>query len=237
MRLNPARRVLIVVFFITGSMAMRSTMAQSPPPPVVWQESKLSVHFENAPISQILDAVASATRIKLSVDPSVASYQESVSFKRLPLREALLKILDGSEIDFIIVGDPNSSQAVTQVYLLGFSPKGPLTSSVPASFPTQVYPNQPVNPFSSNVPPNTFSGQTLTEQPVPGRNPESGRFLPFPEANSNLDSGSQIQAPQRLIPPNPFNPEPAVNPNNPPTPPPPFRRDRRNGPTWPPERP
>lgn len=193
--------------------------SQVPIAPVVWQDSKLSVQFDNATISQVLNAISRATGMKLSVDPSVANVQQSVSFKGLPLREAILKVLDGSGIDFIVVGAPQSPQSVSQVLLLGLSPKGPVipsAASIPATAARQF---QRPNPFAPTTAQNP--GQPVVEQAAPPR-AETGGFVPFPETSDNPEATTpQAQPAQNPVPANPFNPNPSANPTpNPPAQPP-----------------
>ncbi|MBZ5554779.1 MAG: hypothetical protein LAO21_18840 [Acidobacteriia bacterium] len=199
----------LICFGMLGAVPVYSQTAASP---VLWQDSKLSVQFDNATISQVLNAISRATGIKLSVDPSVANVQQSISFRDLSLREGVLKVLEGSGIDFIVVGTPQSPQSVSQVLLLGLSPKGPVipsVASVPAAPAGQF---QRPNPFASATPQNPFSGQAAPEQAGPPQ-ADSGGFLPFPEASDN-PNGTNPQAPpaQNPVPPNPFNPNPSANP-------------------------
>ncbi|MBZ5536880.1 MAG: hypothetical protein LAO31_13085 [Acidobacteriia bacterium] len=206
----------LICFGMLGAVSVFSQVATSP---VVWQDSKLSVQFDNASISQVLTAISRATGIKLSVDPSVANVQQSVSFRGLPLREAIVKVLDGSGIDFIVVGAPQSPQSVSQVLLLGFSPKTPVTpsgASVPAATAGQF---QRPNPFTPAAAQNANFGQPVAEQAAPVQ-ADPGSFLPFPEAGDNPNATNpQAQPAQNPVPPNPFNPNPSANPTaQPPTP-------------------
>lgn len=201
---------------LAATLAGISLGADNPVAPVAWDGAKLSVHFENSSISQILSSVAGVTGMQVSVDPSVSGYQESVSFKNLPLHDAVLKILDGSEIDYIVVGDPKSPQRISKVILLGLSPKGSLNQppgNNPISQGTQY---QQPNPYVVDSQSGMFSGRTVREQPVPGRVTDSGRFLPFPEATEVPDTQKQDgfdQSKPRVVPPNPFNPQPDASPN------------------------
>ncbi|MDD5543483.1 MAG: hypothetical protein PHX83_09950 [Acidobacteriia bacterium] len=179
--------------------------AQPALPAVTWQNSKLSVRFEDASVAQIVSAIAARTGIQLSVDPSVSSFRESVSFVNMALHDALLKVLDGSNIDYIIVGDPKSKDGVKKLMLLGFAPKDTATAAI--NQPGEVNAVQP-NPYANQ--PGIFSGRTMNQEPVPRA---TGQFLPFPEAGGAAVSNDQ-QAPARPYPPpNPFNPT-AQNPQS-----------------------
>lgn len=205
--------LILAAGMIVGVLLGAAAMLAENRAPVEWRDSRLSIHFNDAPISTILSAIAGATGIQLSVDPAVASFRESVSFQAAPLRDAILKVLDGSEIDYIIVGDSLASEAVKKVMLLGFSPKGPSTEVSMGAMQ-----NQRVNPYATSQPPNMFSGQAGMERPA-ARPGIPGRFLPFPEAGQNQEQVPSSTAtetnPQagRPVPPNPFNPNPTATPN------------------------
>jgi|GEM_PF-4914369 len=201
---------------LLGAFGASLLFAQNTGAPVVWQDSKLSVQFDNAAISQILGSIASTTGIKLTIDPSVANYRESVSFRGLPLRDAILEVLEGSQIDYIIVGTSRVSRGVQQVLLLGYSPKGPVTSPVSSVPVAQAGQNQQPNPFATATSPGGFDGRTMTGQPGPAQGRGSGRFLPFPEAGETSNTTNNPAQPgERVVSPNPFNPNPAASPANP----------------------
>jgi hypothetical protein len=211
----------LILWASTGSFAQTRA-------PVEWKESKLSIQFDDTTISQILNSIAYTTGIKLTIDPSVSSYKASVSFKDMMLRDAILKVLEGSAIDYIVVGDSRSPQMVSQVMLLGFTPK--ITpSSVAARSGQQQNEQVHAAPEGSSI-----SGQNLTQQPVPGKPGERGRFLPFPDATGG---GNTQQPGQQAVPVNPFNPYPAVDTSFPATTQPnnDDQTIRRRPPTWPPQ--
>lgn len=221
---------------LAGVLAGTTLRADNAIAPVAWDGAKLSVHFENSSISQILSSVASVTGMQVSVDPSVSGYQESVSFKNLSLHDAVLKILDGSEIDYIVVGDPKSPQRVSKVFLLGFSPKGSLNQPPGNNPVSQGAQYQQPNPYVVDSQSGMFSGRTMTEQPVPGRVTDSGRFLPFPEAADAPKTQNQDvtdQSKPRAVPPNPFNPQSNATPNTPNPERPQRRRSLRGSGDWP----
>jgi hypothetical protein len=205
----------LICFGVIGAVPVYSQLAT---PPVVWQDSKLSVQFDNATISQVLHAISNATGIKLSVDPSVGNVQQSVSFKGLPLREAIVRVLDGMGVDYIVVGTSLSPQGVSQVLLLGFSPKAPATPSgagVPAATAGQY---QRPNPFGPPTAQNANFGQPVVDLAAPA-NGDPGSFVPFPEAGDNPNATNpQAQPAQNPVPPNPFNPNPSAQPTAPTTP-------------------
>jgi hypothetical protein len=165
---------------------------QGSPNPVAWQDSKLSVQFNSTSISQILNGIAKVSNFKVTIEPSVAGYVESVSFQSLPLRNAILKILEGSSIDFIIVGDSKSPDGVREVMLLGYSAKANLPPAPPtantAGYPSNPYP-QP-NPYATSGPASIFSGRAVTDQPVPAAGQGGERSLPFPDAAGNAAGGT-----------------------------------------------
>jgi hypothetical protein len=211
MWINSTRKHLVGYMIWLGMLGAVPVFSQMATSPVVWQDSKLSVQFENSTISQVLNAISRATGFKLSVDPSVANVQQSVSFKGVPLREAIVRVLEGSGIDFIIVGTPLSPQSVSQVLLLGISPKGPVTPSVagvPAAAAGQF---QRPNPFASAAPQNRISNQPVVEEAATPQE-ETGGFVPFPETGDNSNpTNPQPQPAQNPVPPNPFNPNPSAN--------------------------
>ncbi len=227
------KKTILRSLIIAGSamlcLLIATAVAAQSNSPIQWQNQKLSLQFDNAPIGTILNSVAAATGFKLDVDPSVSSFRESVSFKDVPLRDAILKILDGSEIDYVIVGDPKSSQGVTKVMLLGFAPKGSAAPSAGMGITSAELPKNPVvNPYNAATTPNNMMGVREPGQPFPPHMTSSGRFLPFPEAGANENETQPVTGP-RIVPPNPFNPHPQTmtpkspysgppTPNNPMTP-------------------
>jgi hypothetical protein len=213
----------LILWASTGSFAQTSA-------PVKWRDSKLSVQFDDTSISQILTSIASTTGIKLTIDPSVSSYKASISFRDMSLRDAILKVLEGSAIDYIVVGDYRSPQMVREVMLLGFAPK-----ITPSSVATGFGQQQSQQIYAAHGGASSlFSGQNLTQQPIPAKPGDRGRFLPFPDAT---DGGNTQQPGQQAVPVNPFNPYPAGDTSFPATPQPnnEDRTIRRRPPTWPPQ--
>lgn len=198
-------------------------------PPVVWQNAQLSVQFENATIAQILNAVAQATGIKLTMDPAVAGYRESVSFKALALKVGVMKVLEGSGIDYIIIGDPDSPQGVAQLLLLGFSPKGASGPGSPGNSLSSSGQRQLSLSESVAGTPNPFSDRSNIQPPASARPADSGSFLPFPEATAAPAEGTSTQPQQRVVPANPFSPD-GPPPTGTSAPPSPERRIRRGVP-------
>jgi hypothetical protein len=227
MNLKSRSKGLLGCLICFGMIGAIPFYAQGAASPVVWQDSKLSVQFENVTISQILISISGVTGFKLTVDPAVGSYRESVSFKGLSLRAGILKVLEGSGIDFIVVGKPSSQQEVSQVLLLGYSPKTPV---VPAGSNTPVamggLPGRP-NPFASGAPATAFAAQPVAEQTATPQ-VDPGGFLPFPEASDNSEvANPQPDPTQKPVAPNPFNPNPSASPAPQTTPPSTPTPDRR----------
>lgn len=221
-------RLAIVIGSIFLVAPVTAPSSQEVQHPVVWQNSRLSVQFENSTITQILNSVAQATGVKLTIDPTVSSYRESVSFKSLALKDGLLKVLEGSGMDYVLIGDPHSAEGVTQLLVLGFTPKGGGGSSGSiSSFPSGAQ-GQLRSGDNVNVVPNPFSDRTEVQQVVPSRPADSGGFLPFPEAAAPPAEGTNAAPAQRAVPANPFNPDGSPAPGT--NAPPPVRRIRRDTP-------
>ncbi len=206
-----AWRSLVIGFTALAGLIFVFPGWAQPVAPVTWKDSRLSVQFDNASIGSILSTIAGQTRINLSVDPSVASYRESVSFNSFPLRDAILKVLEGSNIDYIIVGDPASSEGVQKVMLLGFAQKLPEPSYVAPTSAASAQGGGAVNPYANQLP-NIFSRRPISGQTGPAQAQPAGRFLPFPEASEGSnpnDEGEQPNSVVKPVVPNPFNPVPA----------------------------
>jgi hypothetical protein len=104
----------------------------------------MTADLNSQPLGQVLDVVKTQTTINFSVDEGVDSLQVSASFHDLNVAEAIKKMLEGTGINYVVIGGPNGPESI----FIGGSekPGQPSGNRQPAyrSVVQPVMPQQPV---------------------------------------------------------------------------------------------
>src|SRR5205809_7940719 len=68
------------------------------------QNGMISAEINGEPLRKVIDKVRSQTKVSFFVDDSVSSTSVSASFHDLPLGEGIKKMLEGTGINYAVIG-------------------------------------------------------------------------------------------------------------------------------------
>jgi hypothetical protein len=98
-------------------------------PTVSYSDGELKVVGHGARLGQILETIKALTGITLDLPPDGADIQIFDDVGPAPVRKALIQLLDGSRLNYVILGSSETPQRVRQLILTA------QTSTTPASTP------------------------------------------------------------------------------------------------------
>jgi len=185
------------------------------------QNGNMSADLNSEQLSNVLEAVQQQTGIKVSVDPAVGSQPISASFQNLPFAAGIKKLLEGTGINYVVIGDEQGAMSL----FVGTSEKpgeaqgktNPGAAQMPGRGVVQ-----PVNPMPSVPPPPPATGKPDNQKknqnaPPAVSVPTGGGFTPNTGNNNNPDQNQQQQQIGRPpIPPEEQAPEDDENEDQPP---------------------
>lgn len=189
-------------------------------PTLSYDGRTLSLSAENQTFGQVMGLFQRQLGLEIDVPGDLSGLRlPLVEIKNLSMREALLKVLEGSNYDYILVAVPGQPDRVRRLVVPGKSAK---VSSTPAAFRST---NRPVeDPFGGGVETSFEDNSNVQPEPVPAapaapvQNPPVQGLIPGQPgaqpvpANPNQPVGVSPQQaqPQGLQPFNPFG----INQNN-----------------------
>ncbi len=158
-------------------------------PLVSLQDGKITVNSRDAKLGEILEAIERLTGITVDIPPVGADERIFDSVGPVPVREALVKLLDGTKFNYIIVSSAQDPQAVKKLILSAqtntpsitastASPQSTEEASGPALYGGSGYSNDTT---ASNDPPPT---------PQPLETPAAAKAALGLPANFNLQQAA-----------------------------------------------
>ncbi len=187
-------------------------------PALSYNGSTLSLTAENQTFAQIMGLLQQQTGLQYELPGELSGVRlPLVEIKNLSVKDALLKVLEGSNYDYILVAEPNQPGQVRRLLVTGRSSKvtaaagafrgnrGPIEDPFGGGVETNFEDNSNVQP--PEPPPNAV--QPGQNPPVQGFNPQPG-VQPVPGNQNPPQPGTvfpQQQGqpqPQGLQPFNPF---------------------------------
>jgi AMIN domain len=165
---------------LTAHMDNVALAPPAPPKPKVevqFRNGRLSISTERASLDEILNEVRRQTGTEITVPPGAAQEQIVTNIGPLPIREALVSLLNGSRFNFIMVDserEPGKLKSVILTYRSGggmsqpgvASPDPPVTQSEPEPEPQPMPEAQP-----EPQPQGEAQGQGQQEGPPPQEPP------------------------------------------------------------------
>ena len=91
--------------------------ADSTEPGVTYSDGVLKVTGHGQRLAQILENIKALTGIRMDIPESLEENQIFDDVGPAPVREALIKLLDGARLNYLILGSPQDPQAVSQLVL------------------------------------------------------------------------------------------------------------------------
>lgn len=171
---------------------------------VAIKDGKMSADFESQPLQQVLDTLRSQTNVTFSIEEGIGSTQVSASFQDLPIAEGIKKMLEGTGVNYAVIGGPTGEP---ESIFIGNSSK----AGVPAGARPAPYRGSVVQPVQPMQPP-----QPIYTQPDMVNNPDPNQQQkPMPPGwQRKMDQRNQMQ---NSLPPTGggygANPNPTTNPN------------------------
>ena len=174
------------------------TLEQLPaqPPLVSYQAGQLTIDSQNSMFTDVLKTACGQIGAQLDLPASAADERVAVHLTGTA-RETLSALLDGSNLDYIIVGSPDNPEHIERLILTlrrEGSGKGPtLATASPPATP---------QPVVAALPPPTFQDSEIPAAPV-----QAAAQLPTPSppsrpGSTNLAPGNQLDCADMGLPPN-----------------------------------
>jgi len=168
-------KVLAAILLISATMAYADVNVT---------QGKISANVTSEPLRQVVDVLKQKTEIRFSVEEDVAGQMVSANFQDLPVAAAIKKLLEGTGINYAVLGDANGDPET--VFIGNSERPGSPGGSAPnpaMSMPARgvVTPVQPLPPQMNPPvqPPQTPVDQKTPQQRPPGGNvPTGGGFVP-----------------------------------------------------------
>jgi hypothetical protein len=154
------------------------TREQMPPQPprVSFRNGLLSIHADNSTMADVMSAVRRSTGASLDLPPSAASERVVTDIGPAAPNDALVKLLDGSRFDYVILQSPQNP-ALVQLILLhekgapttlaaGAAPAQPIFNQPQPEPPTEV-PEDQTEPPAQEIPDQAAPAQDQQQQQTP----------------------------------------------------------------------
>lgn len=203
---------------VTGCLALLTMFAKVEPgraaaPTLSYDGRTLSLSAENQTFGQVMGLFQRQMGLELDIPGDLSSLRlPLVEVRNLTMRDALLKVLEGSNYDYILVAAPEQPDRVRKLVVPGKSSK--VSAAVTAFRST----NRPIeDPFGGGVETSFEDNSNVQPEPVPtapAQNPPVQGFVPGQPgaqpipANPNqpvpIGVAPQQAQPQGLQPFNPF---------------------------------
>jgi hypothetical protein len=183
------------------------------PPTLSYDGQTLSLSAENQTFGQVIGLFQRQLGLEIDIPGELNSLRlPLVEIRNLSMREALLKVLEGSNYDYILVAMPGQPDRVRKLVVLGRSAKIATASNAFRSM------NRPVeDPFGGGMEAQFEDNANVQPEPVPAapaQNPPAQGFVPGqpgvqpvpanPNQPAPIGVTPQQAQPQGLQPFNPF---------------------------------
>jgi hypothetical protein len=153
-------------------------------PAVSFDGRSLSLTVENQSFGQVMSLLQQQTGLQFEIPSDLQSLRlPLVDINQLSVRQALLKLLQGSNYDYILVAAPGDPDMIQKLLVLGKSSK---ISAAPSAFKGA---NRPAveDPFGGGI--DTTFEDNQTESPVVNTQPAQ----PQPAANAPIQGIAPVQ--------------------------------------------
>ena len=204
-------KIIICIGLLVMFASVNATRAAAPT--LSYDGRTLSVSAENQTFGQVMGLFQRHMGLEIDIPGDLNGLRlPLVEIKNLSMREALLKVLEGSNYDYILVAVPGQPDRVRKLVVPGKSAKISATAAATAFRST----NRPVeDPFgggvetsfeeNSNVQPEPVPTAPAQNPPVQGLMPGQPGTQPVPvNPNQPVGVAPQQAQPQGLQPFNPF---------------------------------
>jgi hypothetical protein len=123
-------------------------------PSARYDDKPLNFSVENRTLSQVMEIFKQKTGVEYEIPGDLRGMSlPLVEIKNLTLKSALLKVLEGSNTDYILIASPTNPESIMKLLIIGKSSKI-ASSGVPSPGPTGHAMNRPPaveDPFGSDM--------------------------------------------------------------------------------------
>ena len=144
----------------TSGASVAATQIAAQPPQVTYVNGLLAINAENSTLADVLAAVRVSTGADVEA-PSGLKDRVVVKLGPAPAGEVLADLLNGSGLDYVIVGSPNDSKVLGSVLITRNSTR-PATAAVSAPVEASAQ-----APATGEAPAQTAENETPPEPPAP----------------------------------------------------------------------
>jgi hypothetical protein len=190
---------------------------------VSYRNGMLTVVAENSMLSDVLNAIKSATGAKFDFTSGGAQERVAASIGPAPPRQVLMTLLNGSHYDYIILSSetnpaqvqsvvltPKSNAPAGQPAVNAYNPPQQPQQAVPQISPDQAAGNDDNEGFAEPADQNQDqnqedqdnSGQTPTNQAMPNQQPQYpqiGQPVNPQQPGTNPNGEGQVKSPEQLL--------------------------------------
>ncbi len=211
----------IICLAVVGILVVCPLRAAAPS--IAYDGQTVSMTAENQTFGQVMNLIQQKTGVQYEIPNELQSTRlPLVEIKNLSMKDALLKVLEGSNYDYILVAEPGQPSRIQRLLVTGKSSKVVFAAS---AFRGPRVNEDPFGGAVENIEENN-NVQSAPEAPMntapPAQNPPQPQGLfpfqpgvaPVPgNPNQPIPQNGVVQQPQGLQPFNPF-----ANQNNRPSP-------------------
>ncbi len=123
-------------------------------PPAKYDGKLLNFTVENRTIGQVMEIFKEKTGVEYEIPVDLkGSRLPLVEIKNLTLKSALLRILEGSNTDYILIASPNDPERIMKLLILGRSTAIASSAGLATGSPSRAMNRSPVveDPFSGDM--------------------------------------------------------------------------------------
>jgi len=196
MKIHICIAMMIYIPFVMNQLQAKCTLSV--------EDGLVDLVAENETYGTIFDSLCQQIELELDIPSKLKTERVPLlEIRGMDLKATLLKILEGAQYDFLLVGRPGSREAVGMLIVTGKSTKITPTSGSghPVSRPTGDRLNrgnrsQYLRPFNQQTIPR--SGTVAQQQVVQPTVPKSSPLIPSPASPQSL--GQSYGRPMRNVP-------------------------------------
>ena len=145
----PARRDPFVVSNVVSKKPAQETPAAVSPVRVVFSNGLLEIHTHDAPLSEVLFQIQKQTGAQISMPPGAGEDSVVADLGPATPSEVLSQLLNGSDLNFVVVGSETDPNALNSIILTsksaGFPQYAPSDAQPPAASNSQADDSQAGN--------------------------------------------------------------------------------------------
>jgi len=164
------------------ALILSSQNVKAAAPSVSYDGNAVSLSAENGSYGQVLELFKQQTGLEYEIPAELKMERlPLVEIMGLSVKAALLKVLEGSNYDYILVAAPTDPEKISKLLITGKSTKIAATGGTPGPSAFNRRMNHPVvveDPFGGSAEANYEDAVNMQNEPAPGENSPSQGVVP-----------------------------------------------------------